>query len=193
LSQLSQDTRNGATDSIEMLQHIMEGTEKQLEFANALSQNSVVVDEMIENSKNFTGNILLSLQEVGAIGQKMDNSSRDLSLRINKLVPGIKFPQVLGNRIDKNWQIVCRTIDKIEEAYPQFRERSSEVKEMVERLAQQYVMDRERAIHAQVAGKGMTNIDSSGVDLFEDEGPSANTNVVGDQKEEDFGDNVELF
>ncbi|WP_073616952.1 methyl-accepting chemotaxis protein [Desulfopila aestuarii] len=201
LSNLSQETRDGATESIEMLQSIMAGTEKQLEFANTLNQNSVTVDEMIDGAKKFTGEILSSLQEVTTIGQQMDSASRDLSNRIMKLVPGIKFPQILGDRIDRNWQTVCRTIDQIEDAYPRFKDRSSEVKEMVEKLAQQYVMDRERSIHAQVAGQGSTDTDSSDVDLFEDDGfelfdadtPEEKKNSGGKAKEEDFGDNVELF
>ena len=171
LSNLSQETRDGATDSIEMLQSIMEGTEKQLEFSVNLDQSSVVVDEMIDRAKKFTGTILSSLQEVSLLGHKMDSSSRDLSSKITQLIPGIKFPQVLGDRIDRNWQTICRTIDQIEEAYPQFQERSSEVKQMVENLAQQYVMERERSIHAQVAGgeEQMLPIRAS-IDLFEDDG-----------------------
>lgn len=201
LSILSQDTRDGATDSIEMLQSIMAGTEKQLEFSANLDQSSIVVDEMIDRAKDFTGTILSSLQEVSTIGHKMDSSSRDLSSRITQLIPGIKFPQILGDRIDRNWQTVCRTIDQIEDAYPQFKEGSPEVKKMLEKLAQQYVMERERSIHAQVAGGSIDDIDSSEIDLFEDDGfelfdddthkvqKSGDTNA----KKEDFGDNVELF
>ncbi len=201
LSNLSRETRDEATESIGLLQNIVEGTERQLEFATDLNQSSVVVDEMIEKGKQFTGTILSSLQEVSTIGQKMDSSSRDLSARITQLVPGIKFPRILGDRIDRNWQIVCRIIDQIEEAYPRFQERSSEVKQMIEKLAQQYVMERERSIHAQVAGQGGTHTASSDVDLFVDDGfelfeddkDKNKKSSGGETKEEDFGDNVELF
>ncbi len=201
LSTLSQDTRDGANDCIEMLQSIMAGTEKQLEFAANLDQSSIVVDEMIDQAKEFTGTILSSLQEVSTIGHKMDSSSRDLSSRITQLIPGIKFPQILGDRIDQNWQTICRTIDQIEEAYPQFKEGSPEVRKMLEKLAQQYVMERERSIHAQVAGGSLHNTDTNEIDLFEDDGfelfdddtdkgrKSTGTNTIN----EDFGDNVELF
>lgn len=201
LSNLSQETRDGATDSIAMLQSIMQGTEKQLEFSVNLDQSGVVVDEMIDRAKKFTETILSSLQEVGMIGHQMDSSSRDLSSKITKLIPGIKFPQVLGDRIDRNWQAICRTIDQIEDAYPQFQEGSSEVKQMVEKLAQQYVMERERSIHAQVAGREVDDTDSGSIDLFEDDGfelfdnDTAEDMKIADEnkKKEDFGDNVELF
>ena len=200
LSNLSQETRDGATDSIGMLQSIMEGTERQLEYATNLDQSSVVVDEMIDRAKEFTGTILSSLQEVSLVGRDMGSSSRDLSSRITQLVPGIKFPQLMGDRIDRNWQVICRAIDRIEVAYPRFQDRSSEVKQMVEKLAQQYVMERERSIHAQVAGQGDTNADQEEIDLFEDDGfelfeddtPKEKRKADAGKKE-DFGDNVELF
>jgi methyl-accepting chemotaxis protein len=202
LSNLSQETRNGASDSIEMLQRIMEGTEKQLEFSVNLDESSTVVDEMIDKAKQFTGTILSSLQEVGSIGHEMDHSSQDLSSRITRLIPGIKFTQVLGDRIDRNWQILCRTIDQIEETYPQLLERSSEAKQIHEKLAQQYVMERERAIHAQVAGGVAASGDSGGdIDLFDDDGielfeddAAPGMGVAGESAQDDeFGDNVELF
>lgn len=189
LSNLSQETRDGATESIAMLQSIMEGTEKQLEFSVNLDQSGAMVDEMISRAKEFTGTILASLQEVSKIGHTMDGSSRDLSSRITKLIPGIKFPQVLGDRIDQNWQTICRTIDRIEEVYPQFKEGSPEVKQMLENLAQQYVMERERSIHAQVAG-GMRDAADSGPDLLAEDGFELFDEKA---KKEDFGDNIELF
>ena len=189
LSNLSQETRDGATESIAMLQNIMEGTEKQLEFSVNLDQSGAMVDEMIGKAKEFTGTVLSSLQEVSRIGHTMDNSSRDLSSRITKLIPGIKFPQILGDRIDQNWQIICRTIDRIEEVYPQFKEGSPEVKQMLKNLAQQYVMERERSIHAQVAG-GMRDDTDSGTDLFGDDGFEL---FDEDAKKEDLGNNIELF
>lgn len=181
LSNLSQETRDGATDSIDMLQGIMAGTEKQLEFSVNLNQSSVVVDEMIAGAKECTGTILCSLQEVGMIGHKMDGASRNLTSRITKLIPDIKFPHVLGERIDRNWQIICRTLDRIEDAYPQFREGNPKIKQMLEKLANQYVMERERSIHAQVAG---TTANTEDV-----------TQGFGDASsgQEDFGDNIELF
>jgi len=201
LSNLSQETRDGANDSIAMLENITKGTEKQLEFSSKLDQSGVVVDEMINNAKDFTGKILSLLQDVSQIGQQMDNSSRTMSSRITQLVPGIKFPQVLGDRIDKNWQVICETIDQIEEAYPQFKEGSPEVKQMLEKLAQQYVMERERSIHAQVAGGALDDTDSGEIDLFEDDGfelfddDTDNGQESGETKtkEEEFDDNIELF
>ncbi len=195
LSSLSQETRGGATESIEMLQMIMEGTEKQLEFSVSLDQNSVVVDELIEKAKGFTSTILSSLQEVSVIGHEMDSSSRDLSSRITQLIPGIRFPQIMGDRIDKNWQTICDTIDKIEENYPQFVEGNSEVKKMLEEMAQQYVMDRERAIHAQVTGGTAAAAQTGEIDLFEDDGFELFTDEspAEAKEKENYGDNVELF
>ncbi len=200
LSILSEETRDGATDSIGMLQGIMEGTEKQLAYAANLDQSSVVVDEMIIKAREFTGAILGSLQEVSTIGHQMSTASQELSSKITKLVPGIKFPQVLGDRIDRNWQLICKTIDKIEDTYPRFQERSSEVRQMVEKLSHQYVMERERSIHAQVAGQSTSDSDSAGIDLFEDDGfelfeddAPRKKQTAGGKENEDFGDNVELF
>jgi methyl-accepting chemotaxis protein len=195
LSTLSQETRGGATESIEMLQMIMEGTEKQLEFSVSLDQNSAVVDELIEKAKGFTASILASLQEVGMIGQQMDSSSRDLSTRITELIPGIRFPHIMGDRIDKNWQIICNTIDQIEENYPQFIEGSAEVKKMLEEMAKQYVMDRERDIHAQVTGGSMAAAQTSDVDMFEDDGFELfmDESPAEEKDEDNLGDNVELF
>ena len=170
LSALSQETHDGATESIEMLRSIVAGTEEQMEFSINLDQNSAVVDEMIARAKACTGTILSSLQVINELGQKMDSSSRDLAARILKLVPGIRFPQVMGDRIDKNWQLICRTIDRIEDHYPQFAEGNPEVKKMLEELAEQYVMDRERSIHAQVTGGAATATAAGNSDLFEDDG-----------------------
>jgi hypothetical protein len=200
LSALSRETRDGAADSIGVLQSIIEGTEKQLEYATNLDQSSEVVDEMIDRAKEFTGTILSSLQEVGTIGHKMDGASRDLSSKITRLIPGIKFPLIMGDRIDRNWQNICRAINQIEDAYPQFQERSFEVKQMVEKVAQQYVMERERSIHAQVAGQGSIDAESGEVELFQDDGLELfEDNIPEDKKKsggeikEEFGDNVELF
>lgn len=195
LSTLSQETRGGATESIEMLQMIMEGTEKQLGFSVSLGQNSVVVDGLIEKAKGFTATILSSLQEVSMIGQQMDNSSRELSTRITQLIPGIRFPQIMGDRISKNWQTICGTIDRIEENFPQFVEGGTEVKKMLEEMAKQYVMDRERAIHAQVTGGSMAAAQTGDIDLFEDDGFELFTDEssVEAKDKENFGDNVELF
>jgi hypothetical protein len=68
-------------------------------------------------------------------------------------------------------------------------------------MAQQYVMERERSIHAQVAGGDVDSTDSGSIDLFEDDGfelfdddPAEDMNNTGENsKQEDFGDNVELF
>ncbi len=194
LSGLSQETRDGATDSIEILQSIMEGTERQLEFSVNLDRNSNAVDEMIDKAKEFTGSILSSLQEVSMIGRRMDSSSRDLSSRITKLVPGIRFPQVMGDRIDENWRIICAAIDRIEEHYPQFVEGNSEVKKMLEELANQYVMDRERSIHAQVTGGSAVAAETNNIDLFDDGVELFGDDAADEQQEtESFGDNVELF
>lgn len=195
LSTLSQETRDGATDSINMLQSIMEGTEKQLEFSANLDQNSIVVHEMIERAKECTDNILSSLQEIDRIGQKMDNAGLDLSRRIVKLIPTIKFPQIMGDRIDKNWRVICSVIDQIEERYPQFIEGNSEVKKMLEEMAKQYVMDRERSIHAQVTGGFAAVAETGAVELFEDDGFELFTDDSPEEqmKGADFGENVELF
>ncbi len=98
LSALSRETRDGATDSIEMLQSIMEGTERQMEYATNLNQSSVVVDEMIDRAKEFTGTILSSLQEVGTIGHNMDSVSRDLSSKITQVDSGDKIPSDNGGQ-----------------------------------------------------------------------------------------------
>ena len=201
LSSLSQDTRDGANDCIEMLQSITQGTEKQLQFSTNLDQSSIVVDEMIDRAKEFTGTILSSLEKVSTIGHKMNSSSRDLSSKITQLIPGIQFPQILGDRIDQNWQTVCQTIDQIEEAYPQFKEGSPEVRQMLEKLAQKYVMERERSIHAQVAGGTLEDGDTGDIDLFEDDGfelfdddtDRVETSNNTDTTDEDYGDNIELF
>ncbi|MGB3222684.1 MAG: methyl-accepting chemotaxis protein [Desulforhopalus sp.] len=195
LSNLSQETRDGATASINMLQSIMEGTEQQLEFSVNLDQNSLVVHEMIKKAKDCTDDILSSLQEISRIGQKMDNAGLDLSRRIIKLIPTIKFPQIMGDRIDSYWQMICSTIDQIEERYPQFIEGNSEVKKMLEEMAKQYVMDRERSIHAQVTGGSAAAAGTGEVELFDDDGFELFTDdAPGEQlKNADFGENVELF
>lgn len=195
LSTLSQETRDGATNSIKMLQSIMEGTERQLEFSVNLDQNSIVVHEMIDRAKDCTDNILSSLQEISRIGQKMDNAGIDLSRRIITLIPTIKFPQIMGDRIDRNWRMICSTIDQIEERYPQFIEGNSEVKKMLEEMAKQYVMDRERSIHAQVTGGSAAAAGTGEVELFDDDGFELFTDdAPGEQlKNADFGENVELF
>ncbi|MEE4240675.1 MAG: methyl-accepting chemotaxis protein [Desulfopila sp.] len=199
LSNLSQETRDQAANSIELLQEIIKGTEKQLEYTTNLDQNSTLVDEMAKQAGVFTGTVLQSLQNIAALAQKMDSSSRDLSSRITKLIPGIRFPQVMGDRIDKNWRIICETIDRIDQHYPQFLEKNTEVKEMLEQLSQQYVMDRERSIHAQVTGGGVLDEHSGDVDLFEDDGielfddEGEVSSKEKKKEEQDFGDNVELF
>lgn len=202
LSTLSQETREGAAHSIEMLQNIIEGTEQQLEFSANLDQNRAGVDAMIERARALAGTILSSMQEVARLAQKMDNDNRDLASRIVKLIPGIKFTHVMGDRIDRNWQLICQMINHIEEEFPQFLEKSSEVKEMMETLAKQYVMDRERTIHAQITG-GTSDAAAAGgdVDLFGDDdfelfddnlGDAQQAGAAGD-KGEQFDDNVELF
>jgi methyl-accepting chemotaxis protein len=195
LSTLSQETRDGATDSIQMLQNIMEGTEKQLELSVNLDKNSIVVHEMIERAKECTDNILSSLQEISRIGRQMDNSSLDLSSRIIKLIPSIRFPQIMGDRIDKNWGIICSTIDRIEEKYPQFAKGNPEVKKMLEEMAKQYVMDRERSIHAQVTGSSAAAAATGEFELFDDDGFELFTDDAPAKQSKDayFGDNVELF
>ena len=166
LSALSQETHHSATDSIEKLKCIVAGTEKQMEFSVSLDQKSLAVDEMIARAKECTATILSSLQEIKELGQKMDRSSSNLAARILKLVPDIRFPQIMGDRIDKNWRLICLTIDQIEDHYPQFIEGNSEVKKMLEKLAKQYVMDRERSIHAQVTGDSAVTAETGGVELF---------------------------
>ncbi len=171
LSKLSHETRSGATHSIEKLQEIITNTEKQLEFSTSLSENRGVVDIMIKRAKTLTGIILSSIQGVSAIAQKMDSVSLDLASQITRLIPGIKFPGIMGDRIDQNWMIICQIVNRIEEEYPQFLEKSVEVKEMLEKIAHGYVMNRERSIHAQVAGeKSEADADLADVDLFDDDG-----------------------
>lgn len=198
LSNLSQETRTGATHSIEKLQGIMKRTEKQLEFSTNLSQDMSVVDLMIERAKKLTGTILTTMQAISALAQKMDKASLSLASQITRLIPGIKFPQIMGDRIAQNWTVICQVIDQLEEKFPQFLEQNFEVKEMLEKLAQQYVMDRERSIHAQVAGGAVSvGTDVGDVDLFEDDGfelfdDDTDQETPADEKSE-FGDNVDLF
>lgn len=202
LSDLSRETRSEATLSIEMLQDIMEHTEKQVKFATNLNQNREAIDTKIEQAKTLTGIILSSMQEVSGLATKMGHDSRDLSSRINKLVPGIRFPTVMGDRIVRNWQTICDIIENIEEKYPQFTQQNPEVEKMMEKLSQKYVMDRERSIHAQVAGGDYADDTSSsgdfemfgdddGVDLFDDD--SAQDADGAKKKAQEFDDNVELF
>ena len=202
LSNLSKETRIGATDSIKMLQDIMERTEKQVKFATDLNMNREAIDTMIEQAKTLTGTILSSMEEVNGLAKKMGRDSRDLSSQINKLVPGIRFPVVMGERIEQNWQIICDVIENIEESYPQFTQGNPEVEKMMEKLSQKYVMDRERSIHAQVAGGEYvaTESDSDDFEMFgDDDGFELFDDDAGQEaddtkkKEQEFDDNVELF
>lgn len=202
LSNLSQETRDNTTCSTSILEGIILGTEKQLEFCDNLDQSNFVVDELIGRAKNFTKDILLKMQQISNIGEAMDVSSNNLANRVLALVSGMKFPKILGDRIDKNWQIICRILGQIEEAYPQFLEKGSEVTQMLEKLAEQYVMERERSIHAQVAGSAgnaasfedsIDMFEDSGFELFDDEPVSTQEDALGRVKKEDFGDNIELF
>ncbi len=201
LSTLSRETRDGATSSIERLKSIMEGTEKQLEYSANLDKDRDEVDAMIERAKTVSGTIMSSMQEVNILAQKMDNANQSLASQITQLVPGIKFTETMGDIIDRNWQIISQTLEQIEEEYPQFLEKNSEVEQMLEKLTQQYVMDRERAIHAQVAGKNIDDSGSDDIDLFEDDGfelfdddTSLDKQESDDAgEEEEFGGNVELF
>ena len=177
LSDLSQETRDGATNSINTLEIIKEGTKKQLEFSETLDRDRDKVDGMIKRAKELTETILSSLQEVSLLAKKMDSSNRDLASRITRLLPGIKFPKIMGDRIDKNWTMICQIIDQIEAAYPQFLEENSAVEQMMKKLTKQYVMDRERSIHAQVAG----------IDLDDDSDQGRQT------PDGEFEDNIELF
>ncbi len=204
LSNLSHETRTGATHSIDKLQGIMACTEKQLEFSTNLSQDRGVVDTMIERAKTLTGTILSSMQEVSEIAQTMDSISQDLASRITELIPGIRFPDIMGDRIEQNWMTICQIINQIEDEFPQFLGKSVEVKEMLEKLAQGYVMDRERSIHAQVAGETAdAGTDMGDVDLFDDDNFELfdddielfddDTDQEQKPEEEEFDDNVELF
>jgi len=198
LSVLSLATRDGARNSIETLERIMERTEKQLEFSTALDQNRELTDAVIARAKSVTATILSSMQEVSGLAGKMDSSSRTIASTITRLLPGIRFPELMGERISRNWQLLCELLDLLEEKYPQFSEKNLEVEQMMEKLSQQYVMDRERSIHAQVAGGVMDDEGDDGgdIELFEDDGVQlfvqesvAETEGSG----EEFGDNVELF
>jgi chromosome segregation ATPase len=202
LSDLSKETRAGATESIKLLQNIMERTEEQVRFSTDLDQNREEIGTMIEKAKHTTWTILSSMQEVNALAQKMGRDSQNLSTRINKLVPGIRFPQIMGDRIERNWLRLCDMIDELEGQYPQFTQKNRDVEQMMEKLSQKYVMDRERSIHAQVAGGGdaQKNTDSDdfelfgdddGFELFEDN-PGEKTKD-GKKTEQEFDDNVELF
>lgn len=197
LSSLSLETRDEAAKSIEMLKSIMQATEKQLEFSTNLNQERDVVDARIESAKQVTGKVLSSMQEVSMLSLKIDKANGDLSTRITRLIPEIKFPEVMGNRIDRSWQTICGIIDQLEEEYPQFTESESDVEQMLEKLSQQYVMDRERSIHAQVTGKQADDTDSGDIELFGDDGfelfedsPSEEPQT---EEEGEFEENVVLF
>ena len=201
LSNLSKETRSRATDSIELLQQIMERTQRQVEFSTELDQSRSVIDEMIEEAKALTVTILSSMQEVNTLAKKMGSDSQQLSSNINSLIPGIRFPTLMGDRIEKNWLIICQIIERIEEAHPQFTEKNQAVEKMLEELSEKYVMDRERSIHAQVTGRSavedmseaddieLFDNDDDGIELFDDE-PAAEP---GAQKNDEFDDNIELF
>lgn len=190
LSVLSQETLTGAAQGIEMLRGIIDGTRKQLEFTTRLNQSRSDVDAMIHRARELTETILTSMQQIGRVARAMDDRSRDLASRIMKLLPGIKFPEVMGERIDRNWGLICRMLDQIEERYPTLLENNDEVRQMVEDLSKQYVMARERSVHAQVAGIGVVeDIGSEDVDLFGDE----DVELFGSDEEEQLADNVELF
>ena len=202
LSNLSQETRSRATDSIELLEKIMERTGKQVEFSTELDQSRAEIDSMIEKAKTLTVTILSSMQEVNALAKKMGSDSHSLSSRINKLIPGIRFPTIMGERIEENWLAICEIIEKIEEKYPQFTEKNPAVEKMMEQVSQKYVMDRERSIHAQVTGRGteQETSDSGDVSLFdEDDGfelfddDMEQAGEAGETKEQEFDDNIELF
>lgn len=201
LSNLSQETRENATSSIQQLELINSEAEKQLEFTESLNQDREVVDGMIENARGFTSSILSSLQQITLLAEKMNSSSADLANRITQLIPQMTFPQKMGERIDKNWQVVCGIIDLIDQQYPQFMEENSELQDMLEKLSEKYVMDRERAIHAQVAGTAHNDSEMADIDLFEDddvelfmdEPGQAESQLDKDGEQDDLGDNVELF
>ena len=182
LSKLSQETRDGATASITMLHSIMAKTEKQLEFSVNLDTSGREVDTLIQQANGFTGAVMSTLQQVHTVSQKIDNSSGDLANRITRLLAHLQFPAIMGDRINRNWQLICTIIERIEDAYPQYIESSTEVREMVEKLSHQYVMEGERAIHAQVAG---TSYETR---RLEQTSPADSTD-----NEAEFGDNVELF
>lgn len=202
LSNLSKETRSRATDSIELLQQIMERTEKQVEFSTELDQSRSVIDEMIEEAKALTVTILSSMQEVNSLAQKMGTDSQQLSSSINNLIPGIHFPVLMGDRIGENWLTICQIIEKIEETHPEFTEKNPAVEQMLEDLSEKYVMDRERSIHAQVTGGSAVaaasdsddielfgDDDDDGIELFDDE---VDTETAA-QQEDEFDDNIELF
>ncbi len=177
LSDLSQKVHKGTTKSINIFKILKEGTKKQLEFSETLDRERDAVDELIQQAKQLTETILSSLQGMSLLALKMEGSYRDLASRITRLQPGITFTKVMGDGIDKNWMILCCIIKQIEENYPQFIDDNSAVAEMLENLTEQYVMDRERTIHAQVAG----------IDL--DNGKGQGSQANGDE----FEDNIELF
>ena len=155
-----------------MLQKIMERTEKQVQFSTELNRKREEIDTMIAQAKTLTETILSSMQKVSLLAKKMGRDSQDLSSQINKLVPGIRFPALMGDKIDRNWLFLCGIIAEIEEKYPQFTEKNHDVEQMMKNISEKYVMDRERSIHAQVAGGGNAQIDSDSEDfeLFEDDG-----------------------
>lgn len=186
LSNLSQKTKDGADNSIDTLQHIIKGTEKQLEFATDLARKRDGVDTMLDEVRTLTGTILTSMQEVSDLANKMDAASIDLSSRIVRLLPEIRFPEQVGGLIEKNWQLLCDIINHIEEEYPQFLEKTAAVEEMLEELSEKYVMDRERSIHFQVTrGQVVADNKEDDFELFGDDMPGEN-DVRSD-------DNIELF
>ncbi len=196
LSILSQETRGGAAKSIEMLQSIMEGTEKQLEFSSTIDQNRSEVDTMIKRARSLSGIILSAIQEINRLAQKMDSDSRKLASSIVKLIPGIQFPRVMGDRIDRNWQVLCDIINHIEDEFPQFLEKNEKVEQMLKSLSEQYVMDRERSIHAQVAGGQIADESGSDDEIFgSDDIELFSNEASGEAQENDnqLGDNIELF
>ncbi|MCP3890387.1 MAG: hypothetical protein GY702_16180 [Desulfobulbaceae bacterium] len=201
LSTLSQETRDGASVSIDILQSIMEGAERQMQFSENLNQESNAIDAIIGRAKILTATILATMQEVSNIAQKIDKENRELSTRITKLIPSITFPKVMGDRIDRNWQVICQTINQLETDFPQLFENNSKVEKMMEKLKQKYVMERERSIHAEVTGKKAEGNNDAGIDLFEDDGfelfdddpEKPQKKEKARESEDDFDDNIELF
>ncbi len=181
---LSSDTREKTASITENFTSIVAAAERLFENSGSQDDSKVSSEEqMIDELNSLLHNLNALKEQIRSELDNIDNEGRTFATDIERTADSIQVHDTVSRAVETMTETLDRVVSECAHFAPPTDDDSSPKKELVEALKDRYTMEREREVHDEI-----TVLESADDLLAVPEGEAGE-----EKKDDDLGDNVELF
>jgi len=152
LNFMARNTIEAIAESVRELEEMLASTKRYEEFNSSFQEKQRRTSDTMRRTADLAGQLEASAEEIARLSAACDRETEALARDIEEIAAGLRFPEIMVERLTGFGGEVAAVLDRMEELFPGIEEELGTIGTDAGGDTEKYVMERERVIHEQVLG-----------------------------------------